>query len=428
MKKKPAALVCSLCLASGLAVAIATVGGIRASQPSGSSSHAGAAATLMRLERNVPGGVAGLDKDGRITTPFNIEMFHNDPARPQPLQYGWSWDTPGTVNIPNAALAGNCWVPAMKSPMGLYCQQSVITTASYGGPISAASNLFAVRPANALDDGNGPRNMLAGINAGVIDETRQSSSRSGAINAAEFDIFADDEDDRNVRSVLALMAQPWTAGATMSANVGLFVGTGGKGNPFFHDHINMDGAFSEAALNMRYTGAMCDGSHSLTACPPAIQLADNEAIRFNTNKSRVAQISADPSGTMLVDSGGKFTAAFGGDGNVYLSNDLHLRTGQKILLSSGEDDASLSADREGGIAFRSRDAVTVLLDGTGNIRVHGSVIPSKGIVLPNLTTRQILSLPNPKTGTEVNDTDMMRPVIYENGHWYPLELGTALRP
>ncbi len=48
-------------------------------------------------------------------------------------------------------------------------------------------------------------------------------------------------------------------------------------------------------------------------------------------------------------------------------------------------------------------------------------------ILPSLTKVAILALSSPVVGMIVNDTTDNVPVIYENGHWYPMTLGPALQ-
>lgn len=55
------------------------------------------------------------------------------------------------------------------------------------------------------------------------------------------------------------------------------------------------------------------------------------------------------------------------------------------------------------------------------------VVLGSGLVLPQKTKRQILNVQNPVEGMLLNNSEDHMPVIYENGHWYPIQLGKALQ-
>lgn len=65
--------------------------------------------------------------------------------------------------------------------------------------------------------------------------------------------------------------------------------------------------------------------------------------------------------------------------------------------------------------------------GEGNIAITASRISINGVLnIQRLTKAQVLSISSPVEGTIVNDSTDHVPVIYENGAWYPMTLGTAL--
>lgn len=61
-----------------------------------------------------------------------------------------------------------------------------------------------------------------------------------------------------------------------------------------------------------------------------------------------------------------------------------------------------------------------------NLSPTGFLFVSGGYKIPGKTKAEILALTNYPDGTIVNDSDDHVPVVYENGHWYPLHLGAAL--
>lgn len=57
---------------------------------------------------------------------------------------------------------------------------------------------------------------------------------------------------------------------------------------------------------------------------------------------------------------------------------------------------------------------------------NGAVEFSRGITLGSLSTSDILALSGVSDGYVVNDSDLNKPVIYEHGKWYPIQLGEPL--
>ena len=67
-------------------------------------------------------------------------------------------------------------------------------------------------------------------------------------------------------------------------------------------------------------------------------------------------------------------------------------------------------------------------NGQGNLALTASRISINGVLnIQRLTKTQILGISSPVEGTIVNDSDDHVPVVYENGHWYPMTLGPALQ-
>lgn len=98
--------------------------------------------------------------------------------------------------------------------------------------------------------------------------------------------------------------------------------------------------------------------------------------------------------------------------------------------SRGETDfININAGVSGGFSWyntlvanwtTSKPPPVMTLSGTGLLQT------ASGYLLTPMTKAAILSLSSQKEGQMLNDSTDHVPVIYENGHWYPLQLGTAL--
>ncbi|KXV41887.1 hypothetical protein AD941_02400 [Gluconobacter albidus] len=74
------------------------------------------------------------------------------------------------------------------------------------------------------------------------------------------------------------------------------------------------------------------------------------------------------------------------------------------------------------------DGGTSGADDGGTLQITASRIKLNGVTsIQELTKAQILGVANPIEGTILNDSDDHVPVVYENGHWYPMTLGPALQ-
>lgn len=83
----------------------------------------------------------------------------------------------------------------------------------------------------------------------------------------------------------------------------------------------------------------------------------------------------------------------------------------------------------GGMAWYSYEhgALALLMELSGrDLSIMGNLTVSGLVNIPSYTKTKILSLTNMNEGAIVNDSTDHVPVIYENGSWYPLQLGTAL--
>jgi len=256
---------------------------------------------------NQPNGLAGLDNNGANsapinisgaqTRPFRISVTHNDPNITSLLNYSWTWDTPGTAYKQNAGLAGTCTVPSMDTPMSLYCHQAVLINNGYGGPISAASNVVAIVP--AITDTHGPRSQTAAVNLAVIDQTGLPSSKAGALEGAEIDLYATGKDDvgnfRTGLMILAGLPQGAASGATMDVGQGLLMASGGDSS--FQRAISFSAGFSVAGIDL-------SGGWSINNAP-AIRFRPGQALDLTGDNKTL--IAGDSAGNIDITAGGAST-------------------------------------------------------------------------------------------------------------------------
>ena len=94
---------------------------------------------------------------------------------------------------------------------------------------------------------------------------------------------------------------------------------------------------------------------------------------------------------------------------------LEYRNRGQVVFSIA-DDGSIAA---GGGARLDHDKIRT--DGQGNIQARGMVLTDL-FKLPHMGTTRILAWPHPEEGAIINDSDRHAPAIYENGHWYYMEL------
>ncbi len=75
------------------------------------------------------------------------------------------------------------------------------------------------------------------------------------------------------------------------------------------------------------------------------------------------------------------------------------------------------------LAYQVKGTTEFSVDDNGNTWSDGILMSGKGLRLASMTRQQILNIRDPQEGMEINDSDDHVPVIFENGHWYPIVLG-----
>lgn len=86
----------------------------------------------------------------------------------------------------------------------------------------------------------------------------------------------------------------------------------------------------------------------------------------------------------------------------------------------------------GGMTWYNYDAtsnslVTLMSLNASTLSVSGNIIAGGVIQLSNKSKSDILDISSPVEGQILNDSTDHVPVVYENGHWYPIQLGSALQ-
>ncbi|MBS1101971.1 hypothetical protein JK202_02915 [Gluconobacter sp. Dm-62] len=129
-------------------------------------------------------------------------------------------------------------------------------------------------------------------------------------------------------------------------------------------------------------------------------------------------------------------SVWGAPFNIKGGYNLNLLGESSLAINGGNQ--SFAGTGTNGIQFQSKDGTRstwITGDGNGGVNVGSSVyINNVGqISLGNVlqirgnTKAAILAISNPQDGMLENDADDHIPLIYENGHWYPIQLGKALQ-
>ncbi|GAA4491059.1 hypothetical protein [Gluconacetobacter tumulicola] len=162
--------------------------------------------------------------------------------------------------------------------------------------------------------------------------------------------------------------------------------------------------------------------------------ANGSSHNFNTQIDGIVRLVLDTHGQLALSGdgignalpiGGNYVDALNTTRTTLSGNPVLMRTGQKIgwersrTVTTGWSGSQLT-DYYGSTAIRQ-------INSSGNEILNGTVYPKNGSILPDMTKSEVLAIHHPQEGLMVNDSDDHIPVIYENGSWYPMRLGTALR-
>lgn len=147
-----------------------------------------------------------------------------------------------------------------------------------------------------------------------------------------------------------------------------------------------------------------------------------------------SQLAVTLSPLMSLDTSGlSVSGAISGSGNGSANT---ISNGWKLAwnVSNGTGETDLinargSASIPGGFRFYNKipSDNTPTLNPLMTLTGYGDETVQRGYIVTDMTKASILAIVNPAEGTLVNDSDDHVPVIYENGHWYPVQLGTALQ-
>ncbi|MBB2184794.1 hypothetical protein [Gluconacetobacter liquefaciens] len=172
------------------------------------------------------------------------------------------------------ALKAECDQSAMQTRQPYYCVNSIMIARGYAGwDNNSAGNFFAIRPSDALADGNGRRNLINGADIGVRDET--GSEDGGGMLGMEVDLYADGKDVHQNRMVQMITIGGVKSEAGMTVNEGLEIAAGQNS---FNFPVNISGKFNKAAFASWAATPACRDPNDLGTCAPGLWLGDNQRI------------------------------------------------------------------------------------------------------------------------------------------------------
>ncbi|MFT8421289.1 MAG: hypothetical protein ABF665_07210 [Gluconacetobacter sp.] len=351
-------------------------------------------------------GTLNIDKNGNHPgdgAVLNIAYHINHPAK--------KWDSPrgGQYNS-HFGTTGNCVEDAIENKGSVYCLSNQLFSSSYGGPIKTDANLFSIRP--PITDGHGIRSQISALNSGVIDQTNLPSSQSGGIEAAEIDLYANKPDDAHDRVALIVASSQQNEDKYTNLEVGDGILLRAAAYTYYDSSFQIMGAYKNAALDLRYANTSCPNN----TCAPALWIGELEPIAFSRENPDKIKIFGDYSGNI------HFVSDYNDNMDIKSSGDVHI----KKSISIGKS-FILEENNNGNFVFyaalpdeRKKEIMEI---NSTNILFHMESFFKSGIIISNMKTKEILGIERPKEGEIINDSEIHQPVIYENGHWYPIDIG-----
>jgi len=175
------------------------------------------------------------------------------------------------------AFKAECDQSSMTTYQPIYCTNIIMGQRGYGGyGLTAAANIFAIRPPDALADGKGPRNMLHALDLGVIDQT---GTNGGPLYPMELDMYADG-DDVSQRIMAMMLFQNFTSGVKAKASVGLLVGVNSD-DARFGSIVQFDGHFDHAGIDLAGAKPNCTDDTNILTCPALIYMNGGTKLSFD---------------------------------------------------------------------------------------------------------------------------------------------------
>jgi len=296
------------------------------------------------------------------------------------------------------ALKVECNQEKMITFQPIHCENVLYVQRGYGGyGLGAAANIFSIRPPDALSDGHGPRNMLHALDLGVIDQT---GGNGGPLYPMELDMYADG-DDVNQRILEMILFQNYTPSKKAKASVGLLVGVNND-NSRFGSIVQFDGHFDHAGIDLVGAKPNCINDHDELTCPASIYLRSGAKISFSAendtfqymnpfNESLTTFVSKRKISEENAKVGVHYYAPLIIDESTKINNDLYVKN---LHIS------------------KNIESETIYV---------GSII-----VLPSKNIKEIKNIKEPKEGMIINEYDNHVPVVFENGRWYQLKLGSPI--
>ncbi|MFW7268677.1 hypothetical protein ACMAUO_11990 [Gluconacetobacter sp. Hr-1-5] len=240
------------------------------------------------------------------------------------------------------ALKTECDQRAMQTRQPYYCINSIMIARGYGGwDNNSAGNFFAVRPSDALADGNGHRNLINGADIGVRDET--GSEDGGGMLGMEVDLYADGQDIHQNRMVQMITIGGVKSDAGMTANEGLEVAAGHNA---FNFPINISGKFNKAAFASWAATPACRDLNDLGTCAPGLWLGDNQRIVLDQGQDTYFGLNKK---TLRLDWIVNNLMALSFDRNA----DAEIRQNLKVDGSSALDTGRIATDGNGNLTVGS---------------------------------------------------------------------------
>jgi len=484
-----------------------------------------------------PGGLATLDSNSNLIQGVNTSLpivaasTTNATLGGVPMmKWGFNYNTSKTDGGQIHAAFGDCNRDPLNTTQGFYCQTNWLRDSAWGdSPVSSAGNFIDERPPGALGDGHGARAPIAGLTAVAKDDTGAPagacSTCGGGMNAAEFDLFADGDDNTfgaaGNRTVVFIDAGPVNTDH-MKVAQGLLIGGSGT----YGKELMINGKYDWAALDLTGAGTG-NGAHTIamtsgqtidlsganvnpiygtsdnyvhigstfsvgpygdvaitndpkqtnrgtllnlsgpantaailttgvTGVPDALRMGNGQCISYDQSRNMSMCEKSDASGNPYIGwyAGSVGVGYIGNNGNWNMystqgtsgsvanltgSADVGLSTvnltakaalqtapGQLVGVDASKQ-AGIVSDGNGGLAFVANGVQTGGVGKNGNFTLGGMIAAGSAFALPSQSRATILARTDGREGLIVNDGDDHVPVIYENGHWYPMQLGAALQ-
>lgn len=355
----------------------------------------------------------------------------------------------GTEGSTVGIVQPTCRVGAFVQHNYVWCGNFTVSSSSQNAQnLAIAAN--AVRPNDALSDGNGPRGQIWSLFSQTIDQTGKGPNYSGSMVGYEMDLSGN--------GVGSAAATNGVSYGRMGLQMAIATDTSHGSDPFgmseafdigsndttsyYYQGIRLHTRVIDSALDTtgveRWT-PFAQSSGDTPAGSRSIKVVNTQngiyaglqivgtgipdrtvvmAVDYNTNTVTLSQATT-------ADIPDNTTIAFQSD-----FTPIKLADGQPISFDANKTyrllhaNGALHYSTNGLPVSNGSDVFSVTDDGTVNL--SGTVNPAKGVALPNMTTAQIKALTGVPNAMEVYDTDTKTVAIYVDGTWHQIALGDSL--